>query len=79
METNTPSTGGFMHTDSLVIWTVVSTTIIVSVSFIATIISWGLTTMGECLPSNFDPSCYSISPNDDVEVDDPMWWPHDNE
>lgn len=67
-----------MHTEHVIIWSLTSSALIVSVSIIVAIISWGLTTIGECLPSGFDPSCYSISPNKPVDdVDDPMWWPHE--
>ena len=41
------------------------------------ILSWGLFTMGECLPGNYEPSCYSSSPNSPVEDgEDPIWFPH---
>ena len=67
-----------MHSEHLIIWSFTSTVLIISVSIVIAVLSWGLKTIGECLPSNFDPTCYSISPNKPVEdVDDPMWWPHE--
>ena len=67
-----------MHTEHVIIWSLTSSALIVSVSIVVAIVSWGFTTIGECLPSGFDSACYSISPNKPVDdVDEPMWWPHE--
>ena len=45
-------------------------------------ISWGFTTMADCLDMNFDPICYSQHENSPTVRDtslEPMWWPHQNE
>lgn len=44
-------------------------------SFFGTTISWGFTTLADCFAESFDSSCYSKSDNEQVDVDDPMWWP----
>ncbi len=62
--------------EDAVLFTVMSTLIIILVGLLR-ILSWGLLTMGECLPSNYEPSCYSASRNDAIDTGDPLWFPHE--
>jgi Flp pilus assembly pilin Flp len=41
------------------------------------VMTWGFTTMADCIAVSFDTECYSASSNRGVpsRSGDPMWWP----
>ena len=42
------------------------------------VISWGFTTIADCIGMGFDSACYSKTENDSVGGSNgPMWWPHE--
>jgi len=42
------------------------------------VISWGFTTMADCIEVDFDPACYSEHSNESAGSNSgPMWWPRE--
>ena len=42
------------------------------------VISWGFTTLSDCIDVDFDPACYSKTANDSAGGSSgKMWWPHE--
>ena len=65
--------------EDLIIWTALNLLIVVSLSIIIELVSWGFITLADCIALDFEPVCYSVHENRPVEgVDDPMWWPHED-
>ena len=65
-----------MHSSEIIILTLVNIVVITTLTVFSETISWGFTTISDCLELSFDPVCYSESDNKQVEAEDPMWWPH---
>ena len=55
----------------------VGTAICAALFLFADVLSWGLTTMSDCMAMDFDPECYSVTENDSTGGSKgKMWWPH---
>ena len=67
-----------MGVEDLILWTLVCV-MVAAASVVFLILSWGFGTVGDCLAADFDPVCYSVSPNQPITTDDPMWFPHGDE
>ena len=65
-----------MSIEKVLLSSIVALAIVGVLSFFGATMSWGFTTLSDCFAENFDVSCYSTSDNQQVDVDDPMWWPH---
>ena len=64
-----------MLIEDLVLWTIVNVSVVTVLAFMGLMMSWGFTSMADCFEVNFDPVCYSVSKNKQVDVDEPMWFP----
>ena len=68
-----------MGIEDAILWTLLNLTIVVALSVIIEVVSWGLISMSDCIAVNFDPACFSVHSNQPIDRDDPMWWPHAND